>query len=94
MGTKIRHNEARFLPRLKCNFDTAISIACGEIWSCKIIDMSQRGIGIITDLKLKKGDKVHITDPDADAEVVWSRHNRAGLAWNDWGCQEWERKCL
>lgn len=79
MGTVTNSREARSISRNKCNLLTEISVAWGERWSCKIIDMSEHGFGMITDVRLRKGDKVHILEPDAQASVVWIRNNRVGL---------------
>ncbi len=75
----VSSSEARSIPRFKCNVAAEISVSWGERWSCKIIDMSERGFGITTDVRLRKGDKVHISDPGVEASVVWIRNNRVGL---------------
>jgi hypothetical protein len=51
----------------------------GDRWSCKIVDMSERGFGIVTSVKLRKGDMVNIATPEAKAKVVWMDKNRVGL---------------
>ncbi len=71
--------EARSRSRLKCNLATGISVPWGDKWDCKIVDMSERGFGIITSAKLRKGDIVNVDSPTAKAKVIWIRDNRAGL---------------
>ncbi|MGO9953862.1 MAG: PilZ domain-containing protein [Dissulfurispiraceae bacterium] len=71
--------EARSWSRLKCNLETEISVPWGDRWDCKIVDMSERGFGIITSAKLRKGDVVDVGTPKAKAKVVWARDNRVGL---------------
>jgi hypothetical protein len=41
--------------------------------------MSERGFGIITSAKLRKGDIVAVQSPKARAKVIWIRDSRVGL---------------
>jgi len=41
---------------------------------------SQRGFGIVTEVKLRKGDKVNIIDPQTKAKIAWTKNNIVGLA--------------
>lgn len=80
--SKLTHGvrvEARSWSRLKCNLDTEISVPWGERWACKIVDMSERGFGVITSVKLRKGDWVNVENPKATAKVIWTMDNRVGL---------------
>jgi len=71
-------NEGRNWPRLECDFLAECS-AFGAKWACKIIDISQRGMGIISSARLRRGDTVNISDPSTKARVVWADKERAGL---------------
>jgi len=71
--------ELRYMDRLRCSVETEISVPWGDKWSCKIIDMSERGLGVVTPVRLRKGDMVIISDPVTRARVVWCLNNRAGL---------------
>jgi hypothetical protein len=71
--------ESRSLQRRKCDLSTELIAPWGDRWSCKIVDMCERGFGIITSVKLRKGDMVNIASPEAKAKVVWIDNNRAGL---------------
>jgi hypothetical protein len=70
--------EDRVWPRLQCDLVTEC-IAFGRRWPCKIVDLSERGFGIISGVKLRIGDTVNIADPSAKAQVVWAENGRAGL---------------
>ena len=71
--------EARSRSRLKCDLATGISVPWGDKWDCKIVDMSERGFGIITSARLRKGDIVNVESLKTNAKVIWMRDNRAGL---------------
>jgi len=71
--------ESRLWPRLKCNYITECSDAFGNRWACKVVDLSQRGLGIVTSVKMRKGDTLNISDPRTKASVVWVEESRAGL---------------
>ncbi len=79
MGKENSQNYSRSLPRSKCSFPTEISVAWGDKWACKIIDMSEGGIGIITSGHFRRGDKVQIADPEVKACVIWIQDDRVGL---------------
>jgi hypothetical protein len=70
--------EGRIWPRLECDFLAECS-AFGVKWVCKIVDISQRGMGIVSTANLHKGDRVDISDPSTKAQVVWVEDERAGL---------------
>jgi len=71
--------ESRSLQRRKCDLETELMVPWGDRWSCQIVDMSERGFGIVTTVKLRKGDMVNISALDAKAKVVWIDKGRAGL---------------
>lgn len=73
------YDEERFWPRFKCNRIVEIYDSSGIRWSCKIVDMSESGFGIVTDARLKRGAIVNIGDSEVQADVVWVRRNKAGL---------------
>lgn len=70
--------EGRMWPRLKCDFTSDCS-AFGDRWSCTVVDLSERGLGMVSAAKLHKGDIVHLADPRTKAQVVWAEERRAGL---------------
>jgi hypothetical protein len=71
--------ESRLWPRLKCNYTTECFNNYGNRWACKVVDLSQRGLGIVSSAKMREGDTVHIADPNTKASVVWVEKGRAGL---------------
>jgi hypothetical protein len=71
--------EKRRRPRHLCAIPTELIDSAGKLWSCKIVDMSENGFGIITPASLKRGSALSIVKPSILAEVVWARENRAGL---------------
>ncbi len=72
-------DEERFWPRFKCNLTTQMYDDSETLWNCRIVDMSESGLGITTDAKLQRGKRVHLVDPKVKADVVWFRDKRAGL---------------
>jgi hypothetical protein len=70
--------EDRAWPRLNYEINTEM-IVYGERQPCKIVDQCEAGFGIISSLKLHKGDMVEFVDPSANAEVIWAQNCRAGL---------------
>ena len=70
--------EARYWPRMICDFVTELYDAAGNKWICNIVDMSGNGFGIITDAKLMRGDLVSIVEPMAKLRVVWIDKDMAG----------------
>jgi hypothetical protein len=70
--------ENRKCPRLKCNIAADCSTLRG-LWTCTIVDMSERGMGIVSSSKLQKGSVLDFNDPRTKAQVVWVEENRAGL---------------
>ncbi len=72
-------SEKRLKPRLSCAISTELSDAWGNTWNCKIIDMSEGGLGITTSARLRMGSLVKIIKPAVSTEVVWALENKAGL---------------
>jgi hypothetical protein len=75
---KFPSDEERVWQRLKCNLTTDC-MAFGTRWPCKIIDLSERGFGLVSSVILHKGDVVELADPSIKARVVWAESTRAGL---------------
>lgn len=72
------NRENRVWARLKCDITTDC-YAFRDRWACKIIDLSERGLGIVSAAMLQKGAIVNFNDPRAKAQVVWVNGKRAGL---------------
>jgi|WetSurMetagenome_2_1015567.scaffolds.fasta_scaffold1522633_1 hypothetical protein len=70
--------EDRAWPRINCEIDAELIVA-GERWPCKIKDLGEMSFGIISSLKLHKGDIVEISDPRTKVQAVWAENGRAGL---------------
>jgi hypothetical protein len=73
--------ENRMWPRIKCQIETQCS-AFPHRWDCKIVDLSERGVGIITEMNpknMQKGAVVEFRNPRARAKVIWLKNNRVGL---------------
>ncbi len=51
----------------------------GNIWDCKIVDMSESGLSVATSARLATGNTVTIVRPSIEAKVVWIEDNKAGL---------------
>jgi hypothetical protein len=68
----------RVWPRIECAFSAECS-AFGHQWSCEVVNLSEKGLGIISAIKLKKGDIITFDDPKTKTEVVWAEESRAGL---------------
>ena len=77
-GSHSSFTESRLWRRYKCNVESCC-FSRAQRWSCKIVDLSERGIGITLTTTIKKGTIVNFTDPLTRAVVVWSADNRAGL---------------
>jgi|WetSurMetagenome_2_1015567.scaffolds.fasta_scaffold00682_8 hypothetical protein len=73
------HNEKRLEPRQPFEINTDLLDSSGKRWSCKIVDMSERGLGISTPALLLRGSYLSIIKPYILVEVLWSKDNRAGL---------------
>jgi len=78
-GKRRSYYEKRIKPRLSCAISTEMVDSKGRTWSCKIVDMSESGFGIITSASLSLGSTLNIIKPGIQTEVVWVRENRAGL---------------
>ncbi|HMK59903.1 MAG TPA: PilZ domain-containing protein [Dissulfurispiraceae bacterium] len=79
LSSGLTTGELRAWSRVKCDLSTMISVPWGESWDCRIINMSGRGFGIITNAKLRAGDVVQILEPKTKAKVIWCNGNMAGL---------------
>jgi hypothetical protein len=77
-GNKMGYMENRMWPRIKCDIDAYCTIFMDQ-WPCKIIDLSERGMGIEPKGKLYMGSIITISDPRVRAKVVWMKNDRAGL---------------
>jgi hypothetical protein len=75
----LSYYEKRLKARHACTIPTELIDSAGKLWSCKIVDMSETGFGILTPASLKRGSSLSIVKPTIMAEVVWARENRAGL---------------
>lgn len=76
---KFLSREERSWPRLKCNYLTECDDSRGNRWTCKIVDISHRGLGVVLSAALRKGETVNIADPRTKAIVVWVSEGRIGL---------------
>ena len=76
---KLLSKEERSWPRRKCNYFTDCHDSGGNRLNCRVIDISYRGLGVVVNSALRKGDMVKIADPRVKAEVVWTAEGRAGL---------------
>jgi hypothetical protein len=81
-GKQLSLIERRQWPRLECGLTVDCS-AGGNCWSCEIIDLSDRGMGIFSSVKLQEGDILTIEDPSTTAQVLWTADGRAGLGYLD-----------
>jgi len=73
-------SEKRRRPRLVCAVVTEFADPAGKTWSCKIVDMSENGLGLATSAHLTKGSTVNIIRPSIEAKVVWVGDEKAGLS--------------
>jgi hypothetical protein len=65
--------------RHQYEIDTELIDSTGKKWDCKIVNMSESGIGISIQASFLRGDLLRIVKPKIMAAVVWSKDNRAGL---------------
>jgi hypothetical protein len=78
-GTKMKTQvEHRTWPRMKCELDAGYTANALRV-PCRIIDFSERGLGIVMTKPLEIGEVIDLEDPMIKAVVVWSRDGRAGL---------------
>jgi hypothetical protein len=77
--TEDSYYEKRRRPRLDCSVSTEFTDDRGKTWSCKIVNMSESGLGITTGAHLRMGNTLNIIRPSVEAKVVWSDSNKAGL---------------
>ncbi|HTZ17221.1 MAG TPA: PilZ domain-containing protein [Dissulfurispiraceae bacterium] len=73
------YDEGRFWPRFKCNLATELLEDPETVRNCKIVNISENGLGIKTDAQLQEGKRIQLVDPKVEADVVWIRNKRAGL---------------
>jgi hypothetical protein len=71
--------DKRCEPRYPYTITTELMDSGRKLWSCKIVDMSERGLGISTRAPLKVGSSLNIVKPNIVAEVLWAKDHRAGL---------------
>jgi hypothetical protein len=71
--------EERAWSRFKCDYFTDCYDSRGNKSACKIIDISGRWLGIISNAVLRKAGKASIADPRTKAVVVRAAKGRAGL---------------
>jgi hypothetical protein len=76
--TQLKTAENRRWFRTKCDIETRCD-SVREQWPCKVVDVSQDGLGIVSTRKLSAGEVISLHEPRAIAEVVWSEGGRAGL---------------
>ena len=76
---QISFSEKRYRKRIRCAVVTGLADKRGEKWSCKIVDVSESGLGILTSARLVMGTTVNLFRPSVEAEVVWTGENKAGL---------------
>jgi hypothetical protein len=76
---EVSYSEKRHRKRIRCAVVTELADKRGETWSCKIVDMSESGLGILTSARLIMGTTVNLFRPSVEAEVVWAGENKAGL---------------
>jgi hypothetical protein len=76
---KILHKEERAWPRLQCKYITECHDLHGNLWACRIINISGRGLGIFSSAVLRTGEIVYIAEPDIKAVVVWISAGRMGI---------------
>jgi|WetSurMetagenome_2_1015567.scaffolds.fasta_scaffold00798_4 hypothetical protein len=75
---QVSNSENRVCSRFKCEVAT-YCFSSEERWTCKIVDLSERGLGIVSASMLNEGTMVNFTDPETRAKVIWVEENRAGL---------------
>ena len=73
------YSEKRRRNRTMCALVTELTDTKGRTWSCRIVDMSESGLGILTSARLMMGTTVNILSPTVEAEVVWTMENKTGL---------------
>jgi hypothetical protein len=62
-----------------CAVETELSDPRGGKWSCRIVDVSESGLGVLTSARLIIGTTVNVLRPRVEAEVIWAGDNKAGL---------------
>jgi hypothetical protein len=71
-------SENRTWQRLQCNINT-VCYTLKDRWACRIVDLSERGIGIVIASSIQEGTVVNFNNPETRAQVIWSEDNKAGL---------------
>jgi hypothetical protein len=77
--TEQSYYEKRQRPRMDCSVSAEFTDFKGNTWSCRIINMSESGLGITTGAHLNIGNTLNIVRPSVEARVVWTSDNKAGL---------------
>jgi len=72
-------HDKRHKPRYACEVDTELTDSTGKKWKCRIVNMSESGLGISATVSLLRGDFLKISKPKITAEVVWAKDDRLGL---------------
>jgi len=75
---QVEIQEKRIWPRVNCDIDTECSSVLYK-FPCRIIDISQYGLGVIVQGNLLIDDLLDFRDPLVMTKVIWSNGNRAGL---------------
>jgi hypothetical protein len=75
---QLHTEERRMCPRMKCEVDANFTTATYK-WPCKIVDVSEYGLGIIMTKNISRGVVVQFGEPPTKAEVVWKKESRVGL---------------
>jgi hypothetical protein len=73
------HDKNRSKTRYKCAINTRLTDSAGNMWSCKIVNMSETGICISTAAPLVIGSCVSIVKPKITGDVVWLKDNKVGI---------------
>ena len=72
-------DEKRRQKRLSCDVSAEFVDPGRSIYRCKIIDLSESGVGIETCTNLRTGNIINIARPAIEAEVIWASNYKAGL---------------
>ncbi|MGO9377206.1 MAG: PilZ domain-containing protein [Dissulfurispiraceae bacterium] len=65
--------------RSSCDVTAEFADSGRNMYSCKIVDISESGIGIVASTNLVVGNVINITRPAIEAEVIWALDYKAGL---------------
>lgn len=76
---KVLYAEKRSRQRVKCSAEAEFADKSQRTCSCKIVDISESGVGIAISTNIVVGNIVNIKRPAIEAEVVWAVDDKAGL---------------